>query len=130
MPVRVECTADAVEDLLSYRQHEVFPLILKKLLRLEQEGAAAGPPLGRELTGWRKIVVGDRAWRILFRMNPDETVATVYVIGDRADDAVYAEARQRLKAAGPDDEMAQSLAAVLWRITEERRSSKRAQRGR
>src|SRR5579862_1714500 len=118
MPVRVELTDDAVHDLFGYRQHEALPFMLKKLLRLEQEGAAAGFPLGRELTGWRKIIVGNRNWRILFRMNSDDTVATVFVIGDRADDAVYDEAHQRVDALVPPNETVQSLAAVLWRINE------------
>jgi mRNA interferase RelE/StbE len=130
VPVRVELTDDAANDLLSYRQHEALPLILKKLLRLEQEGIAAGLPLGGELSGWRKIIAGNRDWRILFRMNRDETVATIVVIGDRADNTVYDEAHRRVGALTAQSEAAQSLAAVLWRLNEERRAERRARRKR
>ena len=130
MPIRVEFSDAAAADLLGYRHHEALPLILKKLLRLEQEGAAVGLPLSRDLSGWRKIVVGNRDWRILFRMNYDNTVATVYVIGDHADDAVYDEAQQRVRSLLSSNEPAQSLAAVLWRLNEERREEKRSRRKR
>src|SRR5260370_22438200 len=95
MPVRVELTDEAVEDLAHYVETDVFPRLLAKLVRLEEVGKEAGQPLGRGLTGWRKIVVGDRDWRIIFTTNPDETVATVWVIGDREDAACYEEAQRR-----------------------------------
>ena len=66
MPVRVELMAEAFADLVRYAQTGNLPLFLKKLIRLEDVGRDAGLPLGRGLTGWRKIVVGDRNWRIIF----------------------------------------------------------------
>ncbi len=65
MPVRVEFTGQAFDDLVEYAKTGNLPLFIKKLLRLEDVGNAAGLPLGRGLTGWRKIVVGDRDWRIV-----------------------------------------------------------------
>lgn len=89
MPVRVELIDEAVEDLIRYAETGNLPLFLKKLLRLEEVGKDVGLLLGRGLTGWRKIVVGDRNWRIIFTINLEETVATVWVIGDRDDAACY-----------------------------------------
>src|SRR5260370_23284594 len=96
MPVRVELIDEAVGDLARYVETDVFPRLLAKLVRLEEVGEEAGQPLGRGLTGWRKIVVGDRDWRIIFTTNPDETAATVWGIGDRADAACYEEAQRRV----------------------------------
>lgn len=96
MPVRVELIAEAVGDLARSAASGNLPRFLKKLIRLEEVGKDAGLPLGRGLTGWRKIVVGDRDWRIIFTMNADEMVATVWVIGDRDDSACYEDAERRL----------------------------------
>ena len=71
MPVRVELIDEAAEDLARYVQSGNLPLFLKKLIRLEEVGENAGLPLGRGLTGWRKIIVGDRDWRIIFTVNPE-----------------------------------------------------------
>lgn len=77
MPIRVELMVEACEDLTRYATSGNLPLFLKKLLRLEEVDQDAGLPLGRGLTGWRKIVVGDRDWRIIVTTNAAETVATV-----------------------------------------------------
>ncbi len=128
MPVRVMLTDDAVADLARYVETDAFPRLLAKLVRLEEVGKDAGQPLGRDLAGWRKIVVGDRNWRIIFTTDPDETVATVWVIGDRADDAVYAEAQSRVATLAKSQPHAASLAAVMFQLSEAQRSAKRATR--
>ncbi len=128
MSVRVELTDDAVADLARYVETDVFPRLLAKLVRLEEVGKDAGQPLGRDLAGWRKIVVGDRNWRIIFTTDPDETVATVWVIGDRADDAVYAEAQSRVATLPKAQPHAASLAAVMFQLSEAQRSAKRTKR--
>jgi mRNA interferase RelE/StbE len=78
MTVRVELIDEAVDDLNRYVEAGNLSQFLKKLLRLEEAGKDAGLPLGDGLTGWRKIVVGDRDWRIIFAMNDNDTVATVW----------------------------------------------------
>src|SRR5687768_7472919 len=100
MPVRVELIDEAVEDLARYAHSGNLSLFLRRLLHLEQAGKDAGLPLGAGLAGWRKIVVGDRNWRIVFTVNREETVATVWVIGDRADADCYADAERRVRALG------------------------------
>ncbi len=119
MSIRVELTDEAVADLARYVETDVFPRLLAKLVRLEDVGKDAG---------WRKIVVGDRDWRIIFTTDPDETVATVWAIGDRADDAVYEEARGRIATIAKTQPHAASLAAVMFQLGEAQRSAKRAKR--
>lgn len=126
MPVRVELIDEAVEDedLVRYAATGTLPLFLKKLIRLEEVGEEAGRPLGGGLTGWRKIVVGDRDWRIISTMDTTGTTATVWVIGDRDDAACYAEASRRVEALGKDQPQATSLAAVMSRVSEAQRAAK------
>jgi mRNA interferase RelE/StbE len=128
VPIRVELIDEAVADLAGYAESGNLKLILAKLVQLERDGAQAGQPLGRrsqsDLATWRKIVVGNRDWRIVFRTDPDETVATVCVIGDRADAAVYEEAQARLKSI--DDRDAISLAEAMLAMMGSRKQRKQA----
>jgi mRNA interferase RelE/StbE len=128
MPVRVEFLRQAADDLLGYGASGNLTLFLKKLVRLEEVGKAAGQPLGGSLTGYRKIVVGDRNWRIIFTVDPAETVATVLVIGDRDDAACYDEATRRVRALGASKPAAVSLAAVMLELSESRKAEKRSRR--
>jgi mRNA interferase RelE/StbE len=116
MPIRVQFTADARDDLRRYAQSGNIRLFLQKLVRLEEVGKAAGQPLGRGLAGYYKIVVGDRDWRIIFTLDRAETVATVVVIGDRADAACYEEAQKRLAALDPQSPEIASLAAAMLEL--------------
>lgn len=128
MPVRVELIDEAVEDLLRYAESGNLPLFLKKLIRLEEVGKDAGRPLGGGLTGWRKIVVGDRNWRIIFDTDPEETVATVWVVGDRDDAECYKEAHRRVMDLGKERREVASLAAAMLQLDEMRRASRRTKR--
>ena len=129
MPVRVEFIDEAVEDLAGYVETAIFPHLLAKLVRLEEVGKDVGLPLGKALTNWRKIVVGDRAWRIIFTTNQEETVATVWVIGDRDDAACYELAIRRVEALPKDQAHATSLAGVMYQLSQRRRAAKRKSRG-
>ena len=130
MSVRVQFLPQAFDDLKDYAATGNLPLFLKKLLRLEDVGQDAGQPLGGNLVGWRKIVMGDRTWRILFRMNPEETTATILVIGDRDEAACYDEAQRRLAALGQRQPETISLAAALFEISPASRAAKKARRRR
>ena len=129
MPVRVELIAEAVEDLAGYMETAIFPHLLAKLVRLEEVGKDAGVPLSRNLTGWRKIVVGDRAWRIIFTTNPAETTATVWVIGDRDDAACYEAAARRVETLPKDQAQKTSLAAAMYQLSQRHRTANRKARG-
>ncbi|MGH3684006.1 MAG: type II toxin-antitoxin system RelE family toxin [Pseudonocardiaceae bacterium] len=47
-----------------------------------------GSKLSGNLTTFRKLVVGDRGYRIVYRVDPDGSVVVVWVIGRRSDDEV------------------------------------------
>ena len=128
MPVRVELIDEAVQDLVRYAETGNLPLFLKKLIRLEEAGKDAGLPLGGGLTGWRKIVVGDRNWRIIFTIDAEETVATVWVIGNREDSECYQDAQRRVRALGKLHLQAASLAAAMFQLSEMQKAAKRTKR--
>lgn len=128
MSVRVELIDDAVADLAKHVESGKLKSFFRKLLEIEKNGSQAGEPLGRDLVGWRKIAVGDRDWRIVFRVDKAETVATVCVIGDRDDGACYEEARRR--AENVENEDAASLAESMMELFGSRKERKAAQRRR
>jgi mRNA interferase RelE/StbE len=128
MPVRVELINRAVVDLAEQAESGNLKLFLKKLVEIEEKGAQAGEPLGRNLVGWRKITVGDRDWRIVFRVDKEETVATVCVIGDREDGACYEEAKRRAEQIDHAD--AASLAETMLEVFGNRKERKAAKKKR
>ncbi len=126
MPVRVELIDEAVVDLVGLAESGKLKQFFKKLIEIEARGSKAGEPLGRKLVGWRKATVGNRNWRIVFRVDPDETVATICVIGDREDSACYEEAHRR--AAEVKDADAISLAESMMSVLGNRKQRKKAVR--
>lgn len=95
------------------------PLVwaLKKMLLLEKD-PHAGEPLMGTLIGYRKLVVGNRDWRIIWRASTDQRgtltieIAEVWAVGARSDSEVYTEMTQRVASLG-DSPVRRSLAAVL-----------------
>ena len=77
-------------------------LVLKAMVKLKDPPEQRGLPLGSRnmgnLTGFRKLVVGDRDYRIIYRVEADGSVVVVWVVGKRADAEVYAAAVARLQA--------------------------------
>lgn len=115
--VRVELTEDAKEDLRDL-DGSVRTLVFKALQKLRVDPGQRGEPLGRRTTGnltsFRKLVVGNRDYRIVYRIESDGAVVVVWVIGRRADDEVYELAMARLKMHGSP--MAQEFATALEEI--------------
>jgi mRNA interferase RelE/StbE len=128
MRVRVELIDDAIADLAKYAESGRLKAFFVKLLEIEQKGSEAGEPLGRDLVGWRKITVGNRDWRIVFRLDKRRELATVCVIGDREDGACYEEARQRMGKVENTD--AASLAESMMALFGSRKERKAAQKRR
>lgn len=103
----VRLTKDAVEDLqtLFKADPQIVRWALKKMIHLERDSNAGDPLLGG-LIGYRKITVGDRDWRIVWRVVRDEAgdvrveVAEVWAVGYRKDSEVYSEIKQRIADAG------------------------------
>lgn len=128
MPIRVEVLEEVLGDLEAAKKTGRIKDFLAKLVRLEEDGPTVGLPLGHKeqgnLTGWAKIVVGDRNWRIVFRMRDPET-AVVGVIGDRDDEDCYRELARRI---GADKRLEQtvSLAAAFAQLLRATKSAKKS----
>src|ERR1700680_879533 len=92
-------TDAAIDDLRKIGPSAV-PKVLKKVLLL-LDTPRAGYPLGRELTGFRKLVVGRNTWRIVYRLVDDKTIeiCEIWAVGARADAEAYAEATARVQGA-------------------------------
>jgi mRNA interferase RelE/StbE len=112
-------TDPAVEDL---RRLDGSPLLwaLKKLLLLESNPLAGEPLLGN-LIGYRKLTVGNRDWRIVWRATTDERgdvtveIAEVWAVGARSEAEVYQEMVSRV-AQMPDSLPRRSLSSVLEQL--------------
>jgi mRNA interferase RelE/StbE len=120
-PCRVRLTDDAVADLvrLHRKDPEIVRTLLRKMLLLERSPEAGEPLLGA-LVGFRKLVAGDRHWRIVWRVTEDADsepvldIAEVWAAGARSDGAVYAELTERVaRARASDDIRVRALAAVV-----------------
>ena len=118
----VRLTGPAFGDLerLLRVDPQIVRWALKKMLLLERD-PNAGSPLVGDLVGWRKLVVGDRHWRIVWRVLSDESghrvieIAEIWAVGARADSAVYAEMIDRVALLGDDPET-RSLVEVISRF--------------
>lgn len=116
----VRLTTDALEDLerlIRKGDPQVVKWALKKMIHLEQD-PEAGVALVGGLMGWRKITVGDRDWRVVWRVTHDDAgavivdVAEVWACGARSDAEVYEEMRGRI-ATAPQLPQTKALAEVL-----------------
>lgn len=108
---------DAAVDDLRRIGPDAVPKVLKKILLL-LDNPEAGYPLGGELTGFRKLVVGRNTWRVVYRITDDKSVeiCEVWAVGERADAEVYAEATVRIRAAGDDRPEVVQLGKVIERL--------------
>ncbi len=93
---------------------------LKKCILLERD-PEAGEPLHRDLAGYRKLVIGDRHWRIVWRVTHDDVgtvivdVAEVWAVGARSDGDIYQEMLSRV-ASLPDEPRTVALADLVGRF--------------
>lgn len=103
----VRLTEAAVDDLstLFKADPQIVKWALKKMIQLERDPNAGDPLLGG-LIGYRKISVGDRDWRVVWRVVEEASgeyrveIAEVWAVGYRKDSEVYAEIKSRADAAG------------------------------
>lgn len=117
--VHVRFIEPAIDDLLrlSKKNKELLRQVLKKILLIERNPLAGHPLLGGFI-GWRKLTVGDRHWRIIWRTYTDEIgsviveIAEIWAIGARADSKIYKELRDRLDTLAPNQKV-QSLREVI-----------------
>lgn len=97
---KVQLTEEAREDFRDL-DRAAKRIVAKGLKKLETDPHLRGAPLGSraggDLTTFRKLVVGDRDHRIVYRIEADGTVVVVWVIGKRADGEAYELAMSRLR---------------------------------
>jgi len=108
---------DAAIDDLRRIGPDAVPKVLKKVLLLVED-PMAGYPLGGELTGFRKLVVGRNTWRIVYRVNDEKSIeiCEIWAVGARADSEVYEEATARVKSAAEKRPELRKLADVVERL--------------
>jgi mRNA interferase RelE/StbE len=118
----VRLTEPAFADLrtLMGLDPQIVRWALKKMLLLERD-PQAGEALHGALIGWRKLVVGNRDWRVVWRVTHDVAgvvvvdVAEVWAVGARSDQAVYKEMTSRV-ATLPSSPATLALAEVVTRL--------------
>ncbi len=118
----VRFTDDALDDLtvLGRKDPQIVRPVLKKCLLLQRDPHAGEPLLG-ELVGYRKLVVGDRGWRIVWRVTDDSAgevtidIAEIWAIGARADAEVYTQMSERVGQMndGPPKQALEEVIAIL-----------------
>lgn len=96
---RILMLPEAVEDLRDL-DGAARKIVAAGIEKLRTDPGLSGAPLGSKasgsLTGLRKLVVGSRAYRIVYEVRADGAVVVLWVIGKRADSEVYAMAQSRV----------------------------------
>ena len=114
---RVVLTSDAREDFRDL-DGSSRKVVAKALKKLETEPEKRGAPLGAresgDLSTYRKLVVGNRDYRIVYRVDPEGSVCVIWVIAKRSDAEVYNLAVARL-AGVEQTEVGTQLRSVLDR---------------
>jgi mRNA interferase RelE/StbE len=107
---------DAAIDDLRRLGPDVALKVLRRLVALAAE-PLSGRPLGGELTGFRKLVVGRNTWRVVYRVvDGAVVVCEVWAVGRRAESEVYAEAAARARKAADATPALAPLADVVGRL--------------
>lgn len=79
----------------------------------EQRGAPLGSRASGNLTGLRKLVVGNRQYRIVYRVDADGSIVVVWVVGSRVDAECYDLAVARLEMYAHRPELRDMLQGLL-----------------
>ncbi|ASR38031.1 hypothetical protein BAY61_26850 [Prauserella marina] len=111
---RVLFLPEAADDLAELDGSERV-LVFKALKKLRTDPAQRGSPLGSDLTTFRKLVVGNRQFRIVFRVEADGTVVVVWVVATRVDSECYDLAMARLALHG-DRQVTAHLEEVVEQV--------------
>lgn len=115
----IKFTQDALDDLKELDGSE-RKVVLKGLAKLRTSPRDRGEPLGNsnlgDLTGFRKLVVGKKQYRVIFRVHDDESVeiAVIWVIAARTDSECYLSALKRAALQTPTQALQQSMVSQLF----------------
>jgi mRNA interferase RelE/StbE len=112
-------TEGAFDDLvvLQKKNRQALQWAMKKFVLIERN-PEAGAPLGGGLHGFRKLTVGDRDWRIIWRVTYEQSgdviidIGEIWAVGARKDAEVYAEMNRRV-VASPRGPQTKALGEVL-----------------
>jgi len=88
-------TENARKDLLNFDKSS-RKLVAAGLIKIQMAPDVRGLPLSGPLKNWRKLVVGKKSIRIIFRFNSKDDIVVVSTIGLRSDGEVYRIAAARL----------------------------------
>lgn len=112
----VVLTTEAREDLRGL-DGAARKLVVKSIAKLSESPEQRGAPLGSRstgnLTGLRKLVVGDRQYRIVYQVEQDGSVCVVWVIGSRVDEECYDLALARVDLYAGSPALKENLKALL-----------------
>lgn len=109
-----------LENMLKRGDPQVVRWALKKCILLERD-PEAGEDLRGSLRGYRKLTVGNRDWRVVWRVTHDASgqiivdVAEVWAVGARSDSEVYQEMKSRVDSFS-DSPHTVSLAEAIDRL--------------
>lgn len=107
----------AAQDDIRALEGSARKLVLNGLNKLKASPAQRGAPLGSrtsgDLTGLRKLVVGNRQYRIVYRVDQDESIVVVWVVGSRVDAECYNLAVARLEMYAKRPELRAILQGIL-----------------
>lgn len=88
-------TENARKDLLKFDKPD-RKLVAAGLLKIQAAPDTRGLPLSGQLKTWRKLVVGKKSIRIIFKFKPEDDIVVVSTIGWRRNGEVYRIAAARL----------------------------------
>lgn len=123
-------TDDAVDDLtqLQKKNRPALAWAMKKFLVIESN-PEAGESLGGVLSGFRKLTISNRDWRVVWRVTSDDSGATIidigeiWAVGARKDSEVYEGMRSRLDSL-PSNEQTKTLSEVVDLLETKRKRKK------
>lgn len=91
--------ARVIEEDLRLIGRQDIPAIFKKL-RILSTNVKAGYPLGGELTGFRKLIIGAKTYRVVYRVADKHVeICEIWAIGHRRNDSIYRRAVDRVRTA-------------------------------
>ncbi|MGH8775670.1 MAG: type II toxin-antitoxin system RelE family toxin [Jiangellaceae bacterium] len=113
--VEIYVVRAVAEDDLRHIGRPDIRLIFKKIALLETD-VHAGQPLGGELTGFRKLVVGRTTYRIVYRIGAGGSsieICEIWAVGHRRNSEVYVEASRRVRRAADSRPELLNLAELM-----------------